>query len=184
MKPFKKDELFSILVIFSILVAVSVPNFIVSLRRARDQVRRDDLGVLQHALDSYYNNYKEFPLSTDDGRMIACLAPGDEFKLDERGKPANNFVPCEWGKDPFLAYISILPADPQSQKGSFYRYISDGERYQIFASFEDKSEPEYDKNIAARNLSCGARLCNVGRFYSCSVYKSIKQCEDEAKRGI
>ena len=85
MKPFTKPEKISLVIIFAVLVAVSVPNFIVSLRRARDQVRRDDMGVLVHALDEYAADNRSLPLASPDGRIMDCLKPGDKPVKDKRG---------------------------------------------------------------------------------------------------
>jgi uncharacterized membrane protein YhaH (DUF805 family) len=56
MKLFSKSETISLIVIFTILIAVSIPNFIVSLRRARDQTRRDDMGVMVYALGEFFSD--------------------------------------------------------------------------------------------------------------------------------
>jgi len=158
MKPFTKPELKSLVIIFSVLVMVSIPNFIVSLRRARDQVRRDDLGALEKVLGEYLADFKEFPPSGGDGRIMELA----------------------WGKDSFDKYMHILPADPHTAKGVRYMYFSDSGRYQIFASMEGKDEAEIDQKIIDRGLMCGSRVCNVGRFYGCDTAKSIEECEREA----
>lgn len=66
MKPFSKNETIITILIFVILVGVSFPSFIVSLRRARDQTRRDDLGTIQKMADIYYSKNKEFPVNIED----------------------------------------------------------------------------------------------------------------------
>lgn len=61
LRPFSKKEIFGTVVIFLILVLVSLPNFVKSLRRSRDQTRRDDLGTIQKMADSFYAKNKFFP---------------------------------------------------------------------------------------------------------------------------
>lgn len=189
MKPFKKTEILGLIIIFSLLVVISVPNFILSLRRARDQVRRDDLGVLVHAMDVYGNDFGEFPPASNDGRIMDCKSPDETVTIDKKGRLVVNLLPCDWGKDSFvdltpgssIVYISVLPRDPDYQKGVRYLYFSDGSRYQIFASMEGgKSEAEYDSKIVARGLMCGSNICNVGRSYGCPVEKTLADCEAEA----
>ena len=171
MKRFTKSEIISLVVIFSILIAVSIPNFIISLRRARDQVRRDDLGVMVYALGDYLSDYKIFPNSSADGKIINCLNPGDKPVKNKLGNWVLNLIPCEWGFHAFSdlvtgkIYRAILPRDPDYQKGAKYLYFSDGERYQIYAAMEGADEAEVDPKIIARNLMCGSRICNIGRFY-------------------
>lgn len=181
MKPFSKTETISLVVIFSILIAISVPNFIISLRRARDQVRRDDMGVLVHALTEYSADFRAFPTSSDDGLIMDCLKPGDAPVKDSKGMWIVNLIPCQWGKDAFAdlidgrIYMSILPREPDYQKGSKYLYFSDGNRYQIYATMEGMDEAEVDPKIVARGLVCGNKICNVGRSYNVPTDISIEE---------
>jgi len=173
MNKFSKNELIGITVIFLVLVAISVPNFVLSLRRARDQVRKDDMGALVSHLDTYFEDFGIFPPSSPDGRIMACKKPGDKVTKDKDGRLIVNFIPCNWGIDALAdvtqdngkVYMSVLPQDPNYKYGAAYRYISDGVRYQIFVSLEGKDEPEYDPKIIARNLVCGNLVCNAGRAY-------------------
>jgi len=185
-KFFSKTEAISIILIFILLVAVSIPNFIVSLRRARDQVRRDDLGALVHSLDEYYAELGTFPPSSSDGRIVDCLKPGDKPYQDKKGQWVVDAIPCEWGVDSFSnlitgkAYMSVLPREPYWQDGHSYLYMSDGDRYQIFATMEGKDEAEVETIIIEKNLPCGNSICNVGRSYACDIPKSLSECEEEA----
>ena len=167
MKPFSKPEIISIVVIFLILSLISAPNFVVSLRRARDQIRRDDLGNIESTLDAYYVENKLFPKSSSDGRIIAC-----------------NNLPCKWGQDPFFNMMPIIPGDPDTNKGASYIYLSDGKRYQIYAALESRDEAGYDAKIEARNISCGKSICNIGRSYlvpiDISIEEYVKQLNDNA----
>ena len=175
MKPFSKPEIISLLVIFFVLVAVSWPNFALSLRRARDQVRRDDVGNIQAAITDYYADYGIYPSSTSDGRIIACKDPAQNGKI--------TLIPCNWGKDPWInlttgvnkVYMNRVPGDPNQPQGVNYDYFSDGSRYQIFASFEGKDESEVDPKVIAMGFKCGTRVCNVGRAINVPLYISIPE---------
>lgn len=190
MKFFSKTELSALAVIFLVLVAVSVPNFIISLRRSRDQVRRDDLGTLQRALDDYHSDFGEYPISSQSA-MLACKKPEDSVSVDKKGRLIVNLIPCRWGQDALVdltpgstkIYDKVLPGDPNLDKGRSYAYFSDGSIYQIFASFEGKDEAEYDQKLVNRNIMCGTSVCNVGRSMGCSIYKSIEECEAELLKG-
>jgi hypothetical protein len=181
MKRFTKSEIISIVIIFTVLIAVSIPNFIISLRRARDQVRRDDMGVMVYAFGQYQSDNETFPKSSPDGRIINCLSPGDKPVKNKLGNWVLNLIPCEWGVDAFSdlitgrVYRAILPRDPDYQKGAKYLYFSDGERYQIYAAMEGMDEAEVDPKIIARNLMCGSRVCNIGRFYNVPIDISIEE---------
>ena len=181
MNKFSKPELISIFVIFTVLIIISVPNFIISLRRARDQVRRDDMGVLETSLAEYSADFRSFPLSSPDGRIMNCLRPGDKPIKNNKGTWTIDPIPCDWGKDSFTdltsgkIYISILPRDPDYQKGSAYLYLSDRNRYQIYATMEGSDEAEVDPKIIARGLMCGNKICNIGRAYNVPTDISIEE---------
>lgn len=185
---FTKFELISVLVIFAVLIAVAIPNFGASIRRARNQVRRDDLGALQKSLADFYTDFGKFPLSSDDGKIIACLAPGSTPIKDSKGHWSIDYVACSWGVDYFVnvtngnKYMPTqLSRDPDWQKGASYTYLSDGEMYQLYASMEGNDEAEIDPKIVAKRISCGDRVCNVGRYVGCDTSKTLSECESEAK---
>lgn len=188
MNKFSKPEIISILVIFLLLIIISFPNFILSLRRARDQVRKDDMGALQTYLGDYLADFQTFPLASSDGKILACKNPGDKVDVDAMGKLVVNFIPCEWGRDGVLdltpgstkEYMHILPREPNYEKGASYRYFSDGGRFQIFVALEGKDEDEYDPKIIARNIMCGNMICNAGRVSGCPVERTLEDCEEEA----
>jgi len=181
MKPFTKIERISLGVIFLILIAVAVPNFIVSMMKSRDQIRRDDMGSINHALDAYLADFEHLPTSSPDGRIMACIKPGDIPYKDKTGKLVFDFLPCDWGKDAFKnqftgkVYLPVLPNDPDYQKGVKYLYLSDGNRFQLFAAEENRKEVEIDPKIVARNLPCGIKFCNIGRAYNVPIDISIEE---------
>ncbi len=189
-KKFSKEELIGTGIIFLILLAVSIPNFALSIRRSRDQNRRDDIGGLQHALDDYYADFGVFPKSSTDGEMIACKKPEDKVIVDDKGRLVVNLVPCVWGKDGLVdltpgstkTYVKTLPLDPKSQNGDRYIYISDSYRYQVFAAFESDDEAGYDASIFARKIMCGTRVCNMGKSYNVPVNISIEEYVNQIKK--
>lgn len=175
MKPFTKTEIKSLIVIFLILVGISWPNFSLSLRRSRDQIRRDDMGNIQAAIDSYYSDYGIFPASTEDGRMVVCKGAEKNGIIE--------IIPCEWGRDTWVnltpgvskEYMRVLPGDPSAKKGFRYLYFSDGSRYQLFASMEGPDEPSYDQKLADRKVMCGNSVCNIGRVNNVPMYITIEE---------
>ncbi len=187
MKPFTKSELIGLFLISLVLIAVSAPNFVASIRRARDQVRRDDMGAIQTGLSEYINDFGSFPVGSPNGRIMACKDPGDKVEVDAKGRLIVNLIPCEWGRDSILdltpdsrkVYLDKIPGDPDTKKGVNYVYFSDGKRYQIFSSFEVEGQAEIDPRITARNISCGERICNVGRSYGSPIDKSIEEYVQE-----
>ena len=190
MNPFTKKEFIALVIVILALIGVSTPNFAASIKRARDQVRRDDMGTLQKALSVYFEDFNSFPKSTPDGKIIACKNPGSPVTVDNKGRFLIDLIPCEWGKDSIIdltpgggkVYLAKLPGDPDSDKGVRYVYFSDGNRYQIYTSFEITSQAEYDPVVVARNINCGNRICNVGRGVNVPIDRSIEQYVKETNQ--
>jgi type II secretory pathway pseudopilin PulG len=167
MDNFSKSELKGILVIFVFLVAISVPNFIVSLRRARDAQRKADIGSIQDALYRYQADFGVFPLSID-GKIAACEPV---YYREVSGIKTPVFSACDFGKSSlsdlsdstYPPYMKLIPNDPESKKGRSYYYFSSGSRFQIYGSLEGKNEDEYDESIVKRGISCGETVCNFGK---------------------
>lgn len=145
------------------------------------------MASLKTMAENYKKDFGTYPLSTEDGRFLACIAPGDTVKLDEKGRLIANLIPCEWGKDSLRdltpgstkVYFEQLPGDPHHNQGVKYVYFSDGARVQIYAALEGDDDAEYDPKVVARNLNCGNEICNLGRGYGCVPEKSLAVCEEE-----
>lgn len=195
MKFFSKKETLGIGIILIILVAVSIPNFLVSLARARDAQRKNDLGALSDAIILFQRAVSTFPLSTTDGKIIGCIGP--DTKYDEILKMWVNLRICEWGvdglvnlNDPFSQpFIQALPKDPKFKDGFAYLYLSNGRRFQIYASLERKDQDEYSPIVEKLGLKCGRQICNVGKAYgdtpldmSLEEYEDILLKEEKLKK--
>lgn len=184
---FTKKESFALLFIFLVLIAVAIPNFMASLRRARNQVRRDDLGALQNVLADFYTDFGKFPSSSADGKIMACLAPGSVPTVDKEGHWTISYISCNWGIDNVVNVTNgkkymgtLLSRDPDWQKGASYIYMSNGDMYQIYTAMEGKDEAEIDNKIISKKIMCGTRVCNVGRSFNCDTSKTLEECEIEA----
>ena len=184
MKFFTKQELFAIFAILLVIILISLANFKVSLRRARDAQRKNDIGAIADGLNRYANDFAKYPLASPDGKILACRPVISE---DKNKRKIVEFEPCEWEKDAladaldptFPSYIKNLPSNPQDDLGVSYLYLSNGARFQIYAVLEGVDEDEYDPKIVARNLMCGIRICNFGRSTGVPLDKSIEEYENE-----
>ncbi len=180
LKEYKK-EIVGLVIILIGIYFYSYWNYLVSLEKARDIQRRNDLTAVQSALEAFYNDFDRYPLASDEGEIIACLPEGwerEDMKYLLAGRPLENrekmfqtFAPCIWGESVFEdftvegkePYLSHVPQDMESSKGRSYRYFSTGDHYQIFGSFEGKSVLDYSTKIEQRNISCGSDICNFGK---------------------
>ncbi|HJX46149.1 MAG TPA: hypothetical protein VJ399_03225 [Patescibacteria group bacterium] len=172
----KGKHVASIFIILLIIVLANFINFRISERKARDNQRNLDVSAIAQGLESYKADYGLYPLSSSEGKIIACKGPDtrreNPFEIPKNKKPKLiNLIPCEWGKDSLMDvtdinyphYLSLIPKDPEESMGASYRYISDGISYQILGAFEGKDLIEYNKAILRRNVGCGIRICNFGK---------------------
>lgn len=178
---FNNNEIFALSGIICLIFVVTFLNLQVSLKRSRDAQRKADLRDISNALNKYQSDFNIFPLSTE-GKIAACVnGPITD--------PTNIvFSACQWGWDAlkdvtdasYPPYLARIPVDPHNQKGTQYFYISNGNRYQIFASLESSNEPEWSEEIVKRNLKCGNKICNFGiAFGSTPLDKTIEEYENE-----
>jgi type II secretory pathway pseudopilin PulG len=158
MKFFSKSEAISVIIIFLVLIAVSWPNFAVSIRRARDQVRMDDIGNIQAAVEIYYTDNGFFPTSLPiwGQKWVSPVLGADKVSTDK-------------------IYMNSIPNDPNSKIGTTYLYFSDGGRYQLFGAFEGLDEAGYDTKLAALGIKCGNKICNFGRSYGIPLYDNLAE---------
>lgn len=167
MNNFSKSEIRGILIIFAFLIAISIPNFIVSLRRARDAQRKADIGSIQDALFRYQADFGTFPISIN-GKIAACEPVSYKEVM---GIKTPVFSPCVFGKSSladlsdssYPPYLKVIPNDPDASKGYSYYYFSSASRFQIYGSLEGKDEDEYDESIVKRGVPCGSKICNFGK---------------------
>lgn len=197
MKFFTKNEFIAVFSILSAVVIVSLFNFKIALRRARDTQRRDDLGAIYNAIEKYQLEFGFFPLSTDSGKIKACkpdnydqiiaeLSLLPKFDLEAY---LSQLKDCEWGQDGIFdisdetqpPYIKTLPVDPKFDEQISYFYISNSRLFQIYAYLEgEEDEVGYNQAIVNRKIACGEKTCNFGRAYANTpLDKSLAEYENE-----
>lgn len=173
MKIFSRQEAVAVLVILATLFVVSFFNFQTALMRSRDLQRKNDNGYLTKGLEEFKSDFAFYPPSTKDGKISACNGG------------------CVWGKDPlrdmsdlsYPPYMTLIPWDPDTSLGASYTYVSDGEHYQILAALEDKSDVEYNPQIAALHIMCGTRICNFGRAsMGVPLDKTLQEYDNELEQ--
>lgn len=150
-KGFTLAELITAIGVLTILTAavLAAVNPLEQYRKGQDTRRKNDLAQLQKALEIYYQDNGEYPLSHQGS-----------ISLD--GGP-NGVI--DWG-DPWTPYIDVLPRDPVASQNYAYYVGNSGQSYALFASLErgDK-DPQICGQIPCLNsagLSCGSGVCNYG----------------------
>lgn len=185
-KPFSKNEIKYVGGVLLVIFILSFFNFRISIRRARDNQRKNDLGTLQGSLEKYNQKTGIYPLSTEDGKIISCK---DENTIyDPKTDTWENVKACEWGKDALydfrdteLSYImNPIPNDPKNLEGKKFVYLSNGKRFQLLGYLEGEDEPEFNLKVKERKIDCGGVICNYGRASgSTPLDKSIEEYENE-----
>lgn len=152
MFDWKKGEMITVGVILVTILGISSFQLKFSQMKARDSQRKSDVELVARALERYYIDYKEYPMATEGGRLVAC---------GERG-----LTTCNWGsKDSIkdydnVEYLSGLANDPFAYKGQKYIYTTDAKRqnFKIFVSLEYKNDKGIRKDLTEE---CGNGIqCN------------------------
>lgn len=198
MKPFTKNEIKLTSLILLVILVFTFLNLRVSLRRARDSQRRSDIGAIADALDKYQKEFGFFPPSTADGKILACkgsnfgpIPPGIK-ESEKRDYFFKLLEGCDWGKDSltdvnddsYEPYLKVIPGDSKQSKGYSYLYVSNTNRYQLYAYLEGgNTEIGYRIGIVERNLKCGINICNFGKAYGeTPLERSIEEYENELNK--
>lgn len=113
-RGFTLVEVMVVVVIIGILAAIIVPKVMSRPEQARLVKAKQDILVIQSALDLYKLDNGYYP-STDQG--LDALV----------NKPTSEPIPRNWKAE---GYLQQLPNDPW---GSSYQYINDNEKLRIFS---------------------------------------------------
>ena len=68
-------ELLVVIGVIAAILGLSMPNFMGMRQRARDTVKKTNLGELKTALRLYYNDYQTYP-AANSGAIVGCGAAG------------------------------------------------------------------------------------------------------------
>jgi len=144
-------ELLIVIVIIGVLATIGIGSFISSQEKARDAQRKSDLKNLSTALEIYYNDHDQYPLSDASGQILGCGAAACSW--------GGNFVDAQG-----TVYMAQMPADPSEQT---YFYSSTGDEYQLYARLETEADPVIPRGASGAvqsyvSTQCGSLLCNYG----------------------
>lgn len=150
-------EILIAMAIVAILSGVGFAAYTTSLQRSRDSQRKQALGQIQRALESYLMDHSLYPPATVDHKIDGCYDTDTE----------TNGVECDWGQEfVFIVnnaqkvYMTILPKDPQEVNTYQYYVSSDLKRYQIFTLLENPNDPSITNDLVAECTT--ATVCNYG----------------------
>ncbi len=147
-------EILVTLVIIGLLSTVGLRSFMSSQQRSRDAKRKSDLKQIGVALETYYNDKNQYPVSSG-GDIVGC------------DDGAGGVTTCTWGEEfsdfNGTVYMVKLPDDVRAG----YYYVSDGTEYQIYARLENTQDIDVPQNTSDEpqvypGTSCGSEVCNYG----------------------
>lgn len=124
-KGFTLIELLVVLAIISILATIVGSSYLTSLKRGRDAKRKTDLNNLQKALETYYEDAKQYPTAgTGNGQ------------LDLAGNVSLCYPDCTTG----TKYMVKVPKDPT---GAQYWYCpgNNNQQYRLSTNLENNTDP-------------------------------------------
>ncbi len=178
MKPFTRQELVVLFLTLMFVFFFTFKGLVEAERKARDAQRKADLGVISDALHSFFEVNGYFPPS-ENGKIKMCRGENFEKVVNElkgegnfdRNKFFEGLRGCEWGKDSLEnllnssdIFLKTLPADPRTDRGITYLYLSNTARFQLYAYLEGEEKEEgFGEKIVSRNLYCGEKVCSFGK---------------------
>ena len=143
-------ELLVVVAILGILASVGLGQFFTAQKRGRDTQRKESLASIARALEMYYNDHKQYPLSSgeSDGNIViggATIDWGGEFTDGE------------------TTYMKQLPKDPADN--AHYFYMSDGTSFKLYAWIEHENDSCFLPGGACNKegysgTNCGPTTCN------------------------
>jgi len=149
-RGFTLVELLVVITIIGILASIGLSTFTSAQTKARDARRKSNLDQISRALEMYFNDYKEYPESDDDGSMLDYA--WDSIFQDDKG----------------TVYMVKLPKDPVSGYSYYYDAIPNADslytKFQIYARLENTNDISVN-NKKYQDLDCGApspKFCNYG----------------------
>ena len=179
MKPFSKQELIGVTLIFIVVFGLTFIGLQASIRRSRDVQRKADLGAISDALHKFQEEFGFFPPS--DGRKIRACKGNNFNEILTEIKDTETFDrelffqglrACENGvnssrdvtDDSYTPNQAVIPSDPKTNEGFSYVYFSSANRFQLYAFLEGGvDEDEYNSGVFNRNLPCGVGICSFGK---------------------
>jgi type II secretion system protein G len=133
--------------------AIAVLNPFAQFQKANDAKRKGDLSQVQKALETYYQDYGEYPAYTNNS-----------YYLDPTTAP-NTRTPKTWGLS-WQPYMNVIPSDPDKNKKYVYYTSPDRQSYYLYASLDRGTSADHCQGTDP----CGSSKCSssAGGTYTCN----------------
>ena len=135
-----------------------VINPLAQIQKAQDSKRKSDLSQIQKALETYYNDFGQYP--------------GADTSTSNYRIKADATTTLDWGSTQWQ-YMGTLPKDPSTSKNYIYYSPSGGQSHYLYASLDRSGDAQAcNGGAACANVpappgspaaSCGSgATCNYG----------------------
>lgn len=146
-KGFTLIELLTVIAILSILAALIFGNFVTTIKKARDNRRKQDLSQVKTALELYFAEVGFYPTT---------------HPTEEGGLPWGSALTNSLGTK---TYMKKLPQEPSRNNGYNYSYQSDGTYFKLYSCLENTEDLDYNNITPTGTPNCGVgcnNQCNYG----------------------
>ncbi|PIU04044.1 hypothetical protein COT44_00155 [Candidatus Shapirobacteria bacterium CG08_land_8_20_14_0_20_39_18] len=146
---FTRMEILVVIIILGLLAIVPILNFRNAEASRRDTRRKSDLRQIYTAMEAYFAQNGKYPMASKDGRILGCTCG------------VSNPEPCHWrdstgGPREFcdinnIVYLKEVFGDPTGI--TEFCYLSDGNRYQLYAKLELPDDFEAFPNMQTKECN-------------------------------
>ena len=148
--------LFGVILVIGIVAAVTVPNLVSSIQRAKQKRTVADMLTLAVALNGYQRTYRHYPPGNDIGQLCSALVPkflADCPRVDawSSARKPREIAYAAWGAPP---ECSASPDDPQcgAQEYGLASAGRDGLfEVALFTGYDRAQTDNFDRDIVIRN---------------------------------
>lgn len=133
-KGFTLIELMVVIAIILILALIAIPAYRNMQTRARKSRVQSDLRTLANALQMFYTDWNQYPISTTADRLEENTGAGAELTGRGGSINASGSISATGEVGP-IVYLEKLPIDPFAEGTQSYYYLSDdnGTKYVLYS---------------------------------------------------
>jgi prepilin-type N-terminal cleavage/methylation domain-containing protein len=142
-KAFTLIELIVVIAITAVLLAVAIPNLLGARERARDAARKQEMNELKNALRLYYNDFQQYPASSNIGGGCAMYTIKGCGTDNETCCPCNTttaFAVGAEGSECSTLYMKKFPSDFGTK--TFYPPSKDTDSFCLYTLLENAADPD------------------------------------------
>jgi prepilin-type N-terminal cleavage/methylation domain-containing protein len=168
-KAFTLIELIVVIAITAVLLAVAIPNLLGARERARDAARKQEMNELKNALRLYYNDFQQYPASSNIGGGCAMYTIKGCGTDNETCCPCNTttaFAVGAEGSECSTLYMKKFPSDFGTK--TFYPPSKDTDSFCLYTLLENAADPDIAVSQAKCADQCPNGQCAGSNYCVCA----------------